>query len=146
MELSLKKKGTPAMKALIAAALFASTLCFAQTTPVAPPAQQANTDPTADTNDPTLLKAQIMILDNAIQVLTGKLSPLQEFNDREAYLNKRLQIAQKLQAVMQQQTQARQGADSNKAKAQQGDKDKLKAEMDAIAKANDAKKAAAPSK
>lgn len=135
------------MKVLIvASALLASTLCFAQTTPAPvpqPPVATAepNTDPTADTNDPTLLKAQIMILDNAQEASRRTLSQLADFKDYEKYGNLAAAKRQKLQTVLQAQQVARQSADATKAKARQQQTQTLKEEEAAIAKTNDVKNA-----
>jgi hypothetical protein len=135
MELSLKIRKKEKMKAFAILALFASTVCLAQKTPAPPqstkPAQQAtapdsNIDPTADTNDPTLLKAQILLLEAQQQIY--------QLLEKEKL--------QKLHTVLNQQAQVRQTDDANKAKSHLHDADKLKAEEAAIAKANDEKKAA----
>jgi ABC-type uncharacterized transport system ATPase subunit len=127
--------------------LFVVPLTLAQQpAPTAPPVattQVGNIDPTQDTNDPTLLSAQIMILDNAQEASRGKLSQLKDFQDYEKFGALSEAKRQKLQGVMQQQMMQQRNADIQAKTARQHDGDTVKAEAEAIAKANDAKKAAA---
>lgn len=94
---------------VIILALLVSVAVYAQSNPPAPappaasqsPAAAPDSDPTADTSDPTLLKAQIMILTNAQEVYRGHLSALSDFQEYEKYRNLAEAKQQKLQTVMQ---------------------------------------------
>jgi hypothetical protein len=84
---------------------------------VSTPTPAASTDPTADTNDPTLLKAQIMILDNAAEVERSHLSQIDNFNAYMSYIGQAQAKRQKLNTVLAQQKRNQVTADEAKTHA-----------------------------
>lgn len=143
----------------ISASTLAMTLFFYAWLPVAaqqapapkPPAatlsDDMNIDPTAETDNPTLLKAQILILQNAREAKRAVLGPLSDFQDFEKFDALQSQKQQKLNSIVRDRAQQSQQAlaveKAHGAQRREGQKADQAAEMEALAKANKEKAAEA---
>ena len=126
------------MKLIILALALSTTLSLAQAP--APADQSAkSTDPTADTDDPTLLKAQIMMLDNAREIYRSHLAQISDFQEYEKRGDLAAAKRQKLQAVLNNQAMQHQNAQiSNNAQMRaQHDADNQKQQIAAEIKARE---------
>lgn len=143
------------MKNVLAVAILTiGSLAYAQQTPApstpqpaAPALVDTNIDPTAETDDPTLLKAQILIISNAQEVYRGHMTALEDFQKYESYADLKQKKIEKLQGIVQAQAQAKRMADINKTKVTAANQTTQRdAEMAQLAAANKAKAEAAAKK
>jgi hypothetical protein len=130
------------LKSLLLVVAFASSFAFAQTTPGISNSD-ISIDPTADTDNPTLLKAQIMILQNAREATRAKLAQLSDFQEFEKFDSLAEAKQAKLNGVIQGLQRDQVQADKMKADKGRQDAANLQAEQAALLKANQAKAASA---
>jgi hypothetical protein len=133
------------MKLLIALLLL-MTAAGAQTPAVTTPSvpqgtlsDALNIDPTADTDNPTLLKAQILILQSAREAKRAVLAQLSDFQDFEKYDALASQKQQKLTSIVQSKAAQERAVEDRKKTAAHLSEDKAKqdAEIKALAEKND---------